>query len=82
MRRVTLNFSGGRHAGFSGGQNCADGILNRTFSGCPAGVTGKELSIFSSRLNAHKFPVVLAWLEQGLIDPEALITHVLNIRYY
>jgi L-gulonate 5-dehydrogenase len=44
------------------------------------GITGKELSIFSSRLNAHKFPVVLAWLEQGLIDPEALITHVFEYQ--
>ena len=44
------------------------------------GITGKELSIFSSRLNAHKFPIVLAWLEQGLIDPEALITHVFDYQ--
>ncbi|STW06836.1 Starvation sensing protein RspB [Klebsiella grimontii] len=29
------------------------------------GITGKELSIFSSRLNANKFPVVIKWLEQG-----------------
>lgn len=39
------------------------------------GITGKELSIFSSRLNANKFPVVIAWLEQGLINPEELISH-------
>lgn len=39
------------------------------------GITGKELSIYSSRLNANKFPVVIAWLEQGLINPEELITH-------
>lgn len=39
------------------------------------GITGKELSIFSSRLNANKFPVVIDWLEQGLIDPQELITH-------
>ncbi|MFK3703796.1 Zn-dependent oxidoreductase [Klebsiella sp. NPDC088457] len=39
------------------------------------GITGKELAIFSSRLNANKFPVVLTWLEQKLIDPETLITH-------
>lgn len=39
------------------------------------GITGKELSIFSSRLNANKFPVVIAWLEQGLINPDELITH-------
>lgn len=26
------------------------------------GITGKELSIYSSRLNANKFPVVIDWL--------------------
>ncbi|EFZ0014890.1 Zn-dependent oxidoreductase, partial [Shigella dysenteriae] len=34
------------------------------------GITGKELSIFSSRLNANKFPVVIDWLSKGLIKPE------------
>ncbi|WHP29430.1 Zn-dependent oxidoreductase [Trabulsiella odontotermitis] len=38
-------------------------------------VTGKELSIFSSRLNANKFPQVIDWLSQGLIDPGKLVTH-------
>lgn len=39
------------------------------------GITGKELSIFSSRLNAGKFPVVIDWLSHGLIDPTKLVTH-------
>lgn len=39
------------------------------------GITGKELSIFSSRLNANKFPVVIDWLARGLIDPGKLVTH-------
>ncbi|WP_449556162.1 Zn-dependent oxidoreductase [Huaxiibacter chinensis] len=39
------------------------------------GITGKELSIFSSRLNANKFPVVIDWLQKGLIDPNKLIAH-------
>lgn len=39
------------------------------------GITGKELSIFSSRLNANKFPVVIDWLQHGLIDPAKLVTH-------
>ena len=38
-------------------------------------ITGKELSIFSSRLNARKFPKVIAWMSQGLLAPEKLITH-------
>ena len=44
------------------------------------GITGKELSIFSSRLNAGKFPQVIGWLEKGLIDPDKLITHVMDYR--
>ncbi|HDS3783925.1 TPA: Zn-dependent oxidoreductase [Enterobacter ludwigii] len=42
------------------------------------GITGKELAIFSSRLNANKFPVVIDWLEKGLIDPDKLITHTFD----
>ena len=42
------------------------------------GITGKEISIYTSRLNANKFPVVLEWLENGLIDPDKLITHRFN----
>ncbi|MGK0599824.1 Zn-dependent oxidoreductase [Yokenella regensburgei] len=43
-------------------------------------ITGKELSIFSSRLNANKFPQVLQWLAQGLIQPEKLVTHRFDYR--
>ncbi|CPR14166.1 Zn-dependent oxidoreductase [Brenneria goodwinii] len=39
------------------------------------GITSKELSIFSSRLNANKFPMVIEWLQQKKIDPAKLITH-------
>ena len=45
------------------------------------GITGKELSIFSSRLNAHKFPVVIEWLEKGLIDPDKLVTHTFDYHH-
>lgn len=45
------------------------------------GITGKELSIFSSRLNAHKFPVVIEWLGKGLIDPEKLVTHTFDYHH-
>ena len=45
------------------------------------GITGKELSIFSSRLNANKFPVVIDWLEKGLIDPEKLVTHTFDYHH-
>ncbi|MBW4238062.1 Zn-dependent oxidoreductase [Enterobacter quasiroggenkampii] len=45
------------------------------------GITGKELAIFSSRLNANKFPVVIDWLKRGLIDPEKLITHTFDYHH-
>ncbi|MWU83253.1 zinc-binding dehydrogenase, partial [Escherichia coli] len=45
------------------------------------GITGKELSIFSSRLNANKFPVVIDWLKKGLIDPEKLVTHTFDYHH-
>ncbi len=39
------------------------------------GITSKELSIFSSRLNNGRFPQVIEWIEKGMIQPEKLITH-------
>jgi len=45
------------------------------------GITGKELAIFSSRLNANKFPVVIDWLQKGLIDPDKLITHTFDYHH-
>ena len=45
------------------------------------GITGKELSIYSSRLNANKFPVVIDWLVKGLIDPNKLITHTFDYHH-
>lgn len=45
------------------------------------GITGKELAIYSSRLNANKFPVVIDWLNKGLIDPDKLITHTFDYQH-
>lgn len=45
------------------------------------GITGKELSIYSTRLNANKFPVVIDWLNKGYIKPEKLITHRFEYRH-
>jgi L-gulonate 5-dehydrogenase len=45
------------------------------------GITGKELTLYSSRLNANKFPVVIDWMQKGLIDPEKLITHVMDYQH-
>ena len=50
------------------------------FSGEPCtltqqSLTSKELSLFTSRLNSKRFPQVISWMEQGLIQPEKLVTH-------
>ncbi|WP_058909974.1 Zn-dependent oxidoreductase [Entomohabitans teleogrylli] len=38
-------------------------------------ITGKEITIYSSRLNSGRFPMVIDWMAQGKIHPEKLITH-------
>ena len=54
------------------------------FSGDPCTVTqqsltSKELSLFTSRLNSHRFPEVISWMEQQKIQPEKLVTHYLPL---
>lgn len=61
-------------------------IVIMGFSSTPSeiiqqGITGKEISIFSTRLNANKFPVVIDWLSKGLIDPDKLVTHKFDYQY-
>ncbi|MCS3407603.1 Zn-dependent oxidoreductase [Serratia sp. AKBS12] len=41
-------------------------------------ITSKELSLFSSRLNSARFPQVIDWMANGLIDPQRLITHCVD----
>ncbi|RRZ94578.1 Zn-dependent oxidoreductase [Erwinia sp. 198] len=55
------------------------------FSGEPCTVTqqsltSKELSLFTSRLNSHRFPQVIEWMEKRLIQPERLVTHYLPLN--
>lgn len=38
-------------------------------------ITSKEISLFSSRLNAKKFPEVISWIESKKIDPTKILTH-------
>lgn len=38
-------------------------------------ITSKEISLFSSRLNSHRFPQVITWMSEGKIDAEKLVTH-------
>ncbi|WP_261640202.1 Zn-dependent oxidoreductase [Erwinia mallotivora] len=42
-------------------------------------LTSKELSLFTSRLNSHRFPQVIDWMERKLIQPEKLVTHYLPL---
>ncbi|MBI9107535.1 MAG: zinc-binding alcohol dehydrogenase family protein [Spirochaetales bacterium] len=39
-------------------------------------ITRKELSIVGSRLNNRRFPQVIRWFEDGLLEPEKLINSV------
>lgn len=39
------------------------------------GITSKELTIYSSRLNSNRFPQVIDWMTEKKICPEKLITH-------
>ncbi len=39
------------------------------------GITSKELTIYSSRLNSERFPQVISWMAAQKIQPEKLITH-------
>ncbi|NDL63340.1 Zn-dependent oxidoreductase [Acerihabitans arboris] len=41
-------------------------------------ITSKEISIFTSRLNSHRFPQVIEWMVQGKIDVSKLITHYMD----
>lgn len=38
-------------------------------------ITSKELTIYSSRLNSNRFPLVISWMTERKIQPEKLITH-------
>ncbi|MGB7801526.1 Zn-dependent oxidoreductase [Buttiauxella sp.] len=41
-------------------------------------ITSKELSIYSSRLNSNRFPMVIDWMTEKKIQPKKLITHQFN----
>lgn len=43
-------------------------------------ITSKEISIFTSRLNSGRFPMVIEWMEKGLIDADKLITHCMPLE--
>lgn len=43
-------------------------------------ITSKEITIFSSRLNSGRFPVVIEWMEKGFINADKLITHTFPLE--
>lgn len=58
------------------------GLLGFSGEPCPLtqqSLTSKELSLFTSRLNSKRFPQVIGWMDQGLIQPEKLVTHTFTL---
>ena len=46
----------------------------------PVELTKKELTIIGSRMNAGKFPKVIQWLEEGVIDPSKMVERVFPVE--
>lgn len=46
----------------------------------PVVVTKKELSILGSRMNCRKMPMVVDWLKEKCIDPQAMISRVYPVE--
>lgn len=43
-------------------------------------ITKKELSIIGSRMNCHRFPTVMEWLDEGKICADKMISRKYNIK--
>jgi L-gulonate 5-dehydrogenase len=59
------------------------GVLG--FSATPSALpqqalTGKELTLYASRLNCAMFPTVIDWITRGLVDPGHIVTHRIDVR--
>ncbi len=59
------------------------GVLG--FSATPSALpqqllTGKELTLYASRLNCAMFPTVIDWIARGLVDPGHIVTHQVGLR--
>lgn len=46
----------------------------------PVSITKKELSIIGSRMNCYRFPIVMEWLEQGVISSQVMISRRYGIE--
>ena len=42
----------------------------------PAVVTKRELSVLGSRMNCKRMPMVIKWMEEKAIRPEAMISRI------
>ena len=56
------------------------GFSNDLCSITQQALTSKEISIFTSRLNSHRFPQVIEWFEQGKVQPEKLVTDRFSLQ--
>lgn len=43
-------------------------------------ITKKELSLIGSRMNAHRFPDVIRWMEEGALNLDAMVSKVYPIE--
>ncbi len=41
-----------------------------------AAITRKELSLIGSRMNAHRFPDVIRWMEEGALNLDAMVSKI------
>ena len=46
----------------------------------PGTITRKELTIVGSRMNCHRFPIVMDWLNRGKISADAMISKVFPVE--
>lgn len=46
----------------------------------PVSVTKKELSLLGSRMNCRKMPMVVEWLEKGMIQPQKMISRTYELQ--
>lgn len=46
----------------------------------PSDIMRRELDVLGSRVNNHKFPQVISYMEKGIIHPERIISHVIPIE--
>lgn len=51
------------------------GFSNEEVKFTQVAIMSKELEIIGTRLNNHKFPEVIEWFAQGMVQPEKILSH-------